>query len=113
MTPEARVRNRMQRIAPEELELAARAAGGDRVAFDALFDRYYARIAHVFRALPEGEARTRIWKSLEQVFAGLACESATPLALRAFRVAKSTQTGHSPHSVRASIARAQVAQHER
>jgi hypothetical protein len=113
MTPESRVRDRMHRIGPEEEELAERAVAGDRVAFDALFDRYCARMAHVFRDLPDVEAKAKIWEALEQVFAALDCDPATPLALRAFRVAKTTQASRSVHNVRASIARARVSQHER
>lgn len=113
MTPDGRLRNKIRHIAGEEAELAERATHGDRVAFDALFDRYCTRMAHVFCALPETQARAKIWEALEQIFADLACESATPLALRAFRVAKTTQAGHSPHRVRTGITRAPVSQHER
>jgi len=74
--------------AREERELARRAAGGDRFAFDILYDRYFARVAWHFRDLPELRAQAAIWEALEQIFAGLTC--AAPFAERAYRIARAS-----------------------
>jgi len=113
MTPRERVRRLLHRIAVEETTLAGRAARGDRDAFDALFDRYCARMAHAFRALPDVEAKAKLWEALEQVFAGLDCDSATPLAARAFRVAKSSLVGRPGRAVHTAPARRKTSAHER
>jgi hypothetical protein len=102
----------LHRIAREEADLAKRAAAGDREAFDQLYDRYFVRMAHVFRHLPEPEAQAKIWEALEQVFASLHVhDDDTPLAARAFRVAHaSLARQRAPQSVRgiAGVARTEA-----
>lgn len=113
MPPESGARHLLRRIAREEAALAARAARGERAAFDALFDRYCARMAYAFRTLPTPEAQAKIWEALEQVFAGLACDTTTPLATRAFRVAQASRTGTLPHVVRKRASRKSASVHPR
>lgn len=82
----ARVHRDGSHLAKEESLLARRAAAGERAAFDALFDRYYARLSWYFRRLPPDEARAAIWQTLEQLFASL--DSEDDLARRAYRIAR-------------------------
>ena len=77
---------RRARLAREERDLAQRAARGDRIAFDRLYDRYFARVAWQFRDLPEPHAQAATCEALEQIFAGLRCGA--PLAERAYRIAR-------------------------
>lgn len=100
MRPEVRVHALLRRIEREEAALTLRAARGERDAFDALFDRYCARMAHAFRGLPDVEAKARIWETLEQLFAGLDAERTPSLAIRAFRVAKASSKGRAARSAR-------------
>jgi hypothetical protein len=86
MVTEARIHRSRADLTQEEAELARRALAGDRGAFDALFDRYYARLAWFFSDLPQGEARAAIWQTLEQIFVGL--DSEEDLAARAYRIAR-------------------------
>ncbi|RIL07336.1 MAG: hypothetical protein DCC71_03220 [Proteobacteria bacterium] len=66
-----------------------------------MYDRYFVRMAYVFRHLPEPEAQAKIWEALEQVFASLHVHDDTPLAARAFRVAHASLVQpRAPHSVR-------------
>lgn len=90
---QGRARELLDRIAGEEAALARLAACGDRDAFDTLFDRYCARMAHAFRTLPDAEAQAKTWEALEQLFASLDGTCAAPLAVRAFRVAKASRPG--------------------
>ena len=91
----------LRRIAREEAELAARAADGDREAFDELYDRYFVRMAYVFRHLPQPEAQAKIWEALEQVFASLHVQDGMPLAARAFRVAHASLARKTLYTMRA------------
>jgi hypothetical protein len=75
----------------EEQALARRAAAGDRAAFDALYDRYFARMAWQFRELPESEAQLAIGRTLEQLFAQLGTDGDGPLAERAFLLARAAR----------------------
>jgi len=113
MSGQVDLRELFQRIAREEAALARRAARGDRAAFDTLFDRYCARMAHAFRTLPDAEAKAKTREALEQVFASLACGSSTPLAARAFRVARASRTGRLPHAVRKRASRRSASVHPR
>jgi hypothetical protein len=113
MSGQVDLRKLFQRIAREEAALARRAARGDRAAFDTLFDRYCARMAHVFRALPDTEAKAKTWEALEQVFASLACTSSTPLAARAFRVAHASRTGRPRAVARPGPSRRRVSRSDR
>lgn len=113
MTASAGTRQQLLHITREEGPLAARAARGDRAAFDALFDRYYARMAHAFRALPRPEAQAKIWETLEQVFTGLDTDAASPLLARAFRIARASQTRQPVRAVHATHARRIASRPER
>lgn len=86
MAERAAKRRDRARRAQEEAALACRAAAGERAAFDELFDRYYARMAWLYRDLPREQGRAAIWQALEQVFAGL--DSEADLAARAYRIAR-------------------------
>jgi hypothetical protein len=86
MGDSARLHRDRSHLAKEEARLAQRAAAGERAAFDALFDRYYARLSWYFRDLPPDEARAAIWQTLEQLFASL--ENDDDLAQRAYRMAR-------------------------
>lgn len=80
---------RLDALDCEERALAARAANGDREAFDLLYDRYFARVAWQVRDLPQPEAHAAIWEALEQIFAGLEADDA-PLGARAYRIARTS-----------------------
>lgn len=82
----ARTHRSHANLTREEAGLARRAAAGDREAFDALFDRYYARLTWLFSDLPRGEARAATREALEQIFVGL--DSQEDLAERAYRIAR-------------------------
>jgi hypothetical protein len=77
---------RLDVIDREERALAERAAKGDRAAFDRLFDRYFARVSHALRDLPEPEAKARISRALTRVFDELEAPDGSSLLARAFRV---------------------------
>ena len=55
---------RLAELDREERVLVVRALRGDRAAFDSLFDRYFDRMVHCFRDLPEGEAQGRVADAL-------------------------------------------------
>jgi hypothetical protein len=87
--PKADSKLRLEALDREERALAARAARGDREAFDLLYDRYFARVAWQVRELPQPEAHAAIWESLEQIFAGLEADDA-PLGARAYQIARTS-----------------------
>jgi hypothetical protein len=93
---------RLAELEREERELAARLLAGDRAAFDRLFDRYFDRMAHLFRGLPEGEAQQRIAGALERLFGDLPADGGTPIAVHAHRVAREARRTRVPVTVQRS-----------
>jgi DNA-directed RNA polymerase specialized sigma24 family protein len=73
-------------ITREEADLARRTVAGDRDAFDALFDRYFARLHWYYRDLPEADAQAATWEVLEQLFASL--DQVDDVGLHAYRIAR-------------------------
>ena len=93
---------RLAELDREERELVVRALRGDRAAFDSLFDRYFDRMVHCFRDLPEGEAQGRVADALARLFSGLSPDDAMPLAGRAREVAVDARKRNVPIRVRRS-----------
>jgi hypothetical protein len=76
----------------DENALVRRAMDGDRVAFDALFDRYYGRLAHQLRELSPAEARRAIRVAMRQLFTGLE-RNEVSLVQKAFRIGREARAG--------------------
>ena len=78
---------RLRDLVEEERQLVERALGGERDAFDRLFDRYFTRMMHRYRDLPPQEAQHQVACALEELFKDLQADDDTPVLVRAQEIA--------------------------